>query len=163
LTYVICTTEGLHARDGEAWVDRKLIDWNKLRGKPVRIIYERERDLRPLLRAACAHDCRIDLLDVGCIDYAIVSYDASDHRAFKLKHGIEICTPSLHHMPPHYALLLLKEYQREGSELRRLGQVGAAATGRQQDFQAERTNSANRRADETRRGRRDAAVGNSPR
>lgn len=118
MTALLCLARGIEPRPGrsEYLVDLSRIDWPALRGHSVRIIFEHERDLRPLLKAACAHDCSIDVLDANNVDYAIVSYDTSDHRKVKRKLGMPIFEPLLLHMPPLYAAGLLREYRCECHE-----------------------------------------------
>lgn len=88
-------------------------DWSRLRGKPLRIVYDSERKMRLWLRGACAHDCIIDLLDLSNIDYAIVTYETSEHRAFKQEHGMRVEEgATLLHMPPVYAAWMAMEYEQ---------------------------------------------------
>ena len=113
MNFLISLVPAIKARAKETTAHPTSIDWKKLRGQPVRIVYERERDLRPLLRAAMANDCSpIDVLDFENIDYAWVLYDTSPHRRIKKKFGIPIMNPTLEFFHPAFALFLLKDYER---------------------------------------------------
>jgi hypothetical protein len=165
MTFVVCFVDGLEPREGEEFLDPRAeeINWNDLRGQSVRIIFERERDRDRALRAAAAHDCSIDVLDAESVDYSIVSYDTSDHRAAKKKLGMEIFAPILLPMPPHYALALLKEYRREISQPRRPRPMGTPTEGRDEYLSPKRPHRPNRRSVPAGENRRDAAVGDDAR
>jgi len=109
---IVCLVNDVSARDGEHIIPAAEADWNKLRRREIRIICRGFESARSTIRAACAHDCYpIDVLDVGNIDYAIVTYDNSKHRKFKREHDIPICRPLLMPMPTAYAAGLVRQYE----------------------------------------------------
>jgi hypothetical protein len=115
VTALIALCAGIDPRPGtsEYAVDPASINWRSLRGKPVRIVYEEETPaVRDLLRAACANDCRVELLDVGMGDLVDVFYDDSAQRKAKAQLGLPIHEPYFLHSP-WLAWADLREYRRQ--------------------------------------------------
>jgi hypothetical protein len=76
-------------------LDRESLDWRSLRGQYVLVVSAGVQPALPVLRAAMANDCRLDLLDVDAIDLLSAHYDGAAHRRFKASHGIPLLAPAL--------------------------------------------------------------------
>jgi hypothetical protein len=87
-------------RAHEESVDPQAINWRELRGQKVRIAYETETPaVRDLLRAACANDCDVELIDTHMGDLIEVFYDRSAVRKAKAQLGLPITEAFFLHTP----------------------------------------------------------------
>lgn len=114
MTALISLVADIKPRPGtsEYAVDPNALSWRSLRGKPVRIAYEEEsQTVRDLLRAACANDCQVELLDAYMGDLVEVFYDDSAVRKAKAQLGLPIDEPHFLHTP-WLAWADLREYRR---------------------------------------------------
>lgn len=59
--------------------------WRFLRERGVRVVFDNEKKIGPVIRLLCAHDVEVELLDVDKIRYGFVLYDMTGaRRAMKL-------------------------------------------------------------------------------
>lgn len=115
MTYLINFAAGLHPRANEQLIDPPT-NWRSLRGQPVRIAYDEEtQQVRDLVRAACANDCRVEMLDAHMGDLVEVFYDNSAVRKAKAQLGLPI-TETFFLSTPWLAWADLREYRRQRAD-----------------------------------------------
>ena len=69
------------------------VDVKRLAGASVRVVYDDPRALQPVLRALCASDCEIELLDIDGPQWSLVHYDKAEIRKGLRKLGLPVLDP----------------------------------------------------------------------
>jgi len=69
------------------------VDMRRVRGKRVRVVYDDASAMRPVLRALCAADCDVELLDIDEPRWSFVSYDKSAVRRGLRAQGLPVLDP----------------------------------------------------------------------
>lgn len=79
-------------RDGDTTM-RWPVDAKRLAGASVRVVYDDARALQPVLRALCANDCDVELLDIDGPQWSLVHYDKAEIRKGLRKLGLPVLDP----------------------------------------------------------------------
>ena len=79
-------------RDGDTAM-RWPVDVKRLAGSAVRVVHDDPRQLQPVLRALCAIDCEVELLDIDGPKWSLVHYDKREIRQGLRALGLPVLDP----------------------------------------------------------------------